>query len=557
MHSNACGSDRFRRARCKACCAALLAAIAATAPAWADDLTEDPYDLRALEAREVRIGHIRLIVDDVFDTGNPREDKASFRLANALHRRTRRETIESQLLFRSGDLLSVQKLEETERILRSRGYLSAAEVRAVRIENGLIDLEVRVHDVWTLSPGIGFGRAGGENRSSIELEEANFLGLGSKLALSRTFDVDRSALELEYAHTNLFGTWWQIAARHADASDGASTALEVGLPFYSLDARRSFSMRLSRDEREQPLYDLGRETSRLRVSRTVAAFETGFSRGLRAGWTRRWLAGVRLDETELAAAEDDASAVFERRRLFYPWIGLELLEDRYRCEQNLDQIGRVEDLYLGRSLRAELGWSPGAGSTSDAAVLSLNGRWSLSPNDRDLLQLEASGAGRLEGGEPRSFRTQVVIRGYHRLTPRQLLASHLSVVALRNPDPEQQLLLGGDSGLRGYPLRFQSGERHALATLEYRFFTDWCPLRLARVGGAVFFDTGRAWSGSGGLASEAGWLSDIGFGLRLGNTRSSHGSVLHLDLAVPLNRNIPGAGSIDSLQFLVKTRTSF
>ena len=54
-----------------------------------------------------------------------------------------------------------------------------------------------------------------------------------------------------------------------------------------------------------------------------------------------------------------------------------------------------------------------------------------------------------------------------------------------------QLLLGGDNGLRGYPLRYQSGDRRALFTIEERAYTDWYPFRLVRVGGAVFYDPRR------------------------------------------------------------------
>jgi len=61
-------------------------------------------------------------------------------------------------------------------------------------------------------------------------------------------------------------------------------------------------------------------------------------------------------------------------------------------------------------------------------------------------------------------------------------------------DLDNQILLGGDNGLRGYPLRYQDGTARALWTVEQRFFTDWYPFRLFRVGAAVFFDTGRTWA---------------------------------------------------------------
>ena len=54
-------------------------------------------------------------------------------------------------------------------------------------------------------------------------------------------------------------------------------------------------------------------------------------------------------------------------------------------------------------------------------------------------------------------------------------------------------MLGGDNGLRGYPLRYQAGDDNALMTLEQRFYSNWQPLKLFNVGAAVFFDAGRTW----------------------------------------------------------------
>jgi outer membrane protein assembly factor BamA len=102
-------------------------------------------------------------------------------------------------------------------------------------------------------------------------------------------------------------------------------------------------------------------------------------------------------------------------------------------------------------------------------------------------------------------------------------------------------------------LRYESGTSRALFTVEQRFYTDWYPFRLVRVGGAIFADVGRTW-GSGVVGnSDPGLLRDVGFGLRLGNTRSGLGNVLHIDFAFPLN-NLVG---IQRFQVLVQTMQSF
>ena len=136
------------------------------------------------------------------------------------------------------------------------------------------------------------------------------------------------------------------------------------------------------------------------------------------------------------------------------------------------------------------------------------------------------------------------------------LGGHLFFAALeaevgRELDPETQILLGGDSGLRGYPLRYQSGNGRALATVEQRFFTSWYPLRLVHVGAAVFCDGGRTWSAPPGFA-ELGLLKDVGLGLRLSSGRSGLGSVIHVDLAFPLD----GDPSIDRVQWLIQAKPS-
>jgi hemolysin activation/secretion protein len=122
-----------------------------------------------------------------------------------------------------------------------------------------------------------------------------------------------------------------------------------------------------------------------------------------------------------------------------------------------------------------------------------------------------------------------------------------------NPDPELQLMLGGDNGLRGYPLRYQAGASRALFTLEERYYTSWQPLKLFNVGAAAFLDVGRVWGEDAYAASPRGWLGDVGIGLRLGSARSSEGNVLHIDLAAPLDRT-PG---LDPWQILIETRRSF
>jgi len=129
----------------------------------------------------------------------------------------------------------------------------------------------------------------------------------------------------------------------------------------------------------------------------------------------------------------------------------------------------------------------------------------------------------------------------------------LSATAGSNLDADQQILLGGDNGLRGYPLRYQSGEGRWLFTAEQRWFTNWYPFQLFNVGAAVFYDMGATWGRDPLGTPSQGLLRDIGFGLRLGSARSALGNVLHIDVAYPLD----GDESVKKVQFLIETKKSF
>ena len=211
-------------------------------------------------------------------------------------------------------------------------------------------------------------------------------------------------------------------------------------------------------------------------------------------------------------------------------------------------------MYFGTEISGEVGYSDAAfGADRNAIMLTAKALRGMELTELQQLFLTGDFSSRIEDGRARNLIADAGAKYYWRWRPDWLLYAAVSGTVTDSLDPDMQLLLGGDNGLRGYPLRYESGESRALFTVEQRFYTDWYPFRLVRVGGAVFADVGRTW-GSGVIGnSDPGLLRDVGFGLRLGNTRSGLGNVLHIDFAFPLN-NIAG---IQRFQFLVQTMQSF
>ena len=514
-----------------------------------------PTDIELEEAGAI-IGKIALEAQDVFDSSDPMDDSTLFRLANRLHVSTLPHTIESQLLFAPGSRYSGHTLAESERILRSSRYLYDAHIRPVAYHDGVVDIEVRSRDVWTLTPGFSFGRSGGRNTVGFELEELNLLGLGSELSIAAMSGVDRDSKTLIYRDRQLFGSWWGLSAELAETSDGHDRALALEQPFYALDARRAGGVVIEDDDRVDPLYDLGKVVRQFRTQQKLAAVYGGWSAGLRNGWTQRWRAGLRYDASNFSALPDAPTgfAAPPDRKLAYPFMGYERLQDAYVTTRNRDQIERTEDFCVGWRFAAELGWADRAfGSDRNALITSASLSKGLDLTPRQSLMLGGALSGRIEQSDLVNGLASASARYYFRQSDRRLLFTTFEVDATSRLDPERQILLGGDNGLRGYPLRYQAGEGRFLFTAEQRWFSNWYPFRLFNVGAAAFFDMGRTWGDNPTGTPSLGLLKDVGVGLRLGNSRSASGNVLHIDVARPLD----GDGSISGVQFLVETKARF
>jgi len=537
--------------------ALLLAALAGHA-------AEQPPlpSLQDLEDAGAVIGEIHVVTHDVFDLDNPKENNWLFRLANTVHIKTRPGVIRGQLLFHTGEPLSVQKIEETERLLRGNSYLYEVHIRPVALHDGIVDLEVVTRDTWSLELGAGASYAGGTTSGSAKIGDKNLLGTGISLSVGTqaTSEVSsaggsRRAVNVDLNYPYAMDGHTILAYGHSTFTDGSAQGFSVTRPFYHLDARWAGDLSAFKDSRLLTRYADGSPIGQFRRVAESANVSGGWSNGLIDGWTHRYSIGLRYLQENYMPDPLDPAPPPEDRTLYTPYFHYQVVEDDYRQTENVNSIGRPEYQQLGLQFNADLGQSlRRLGSTESVTQYgaSLSGGFRFS--ERRTLLAAGSFSGEYANGKSDNLYLGGSLTYYQRRSNGALLYLYLQGDGTDFSDDAHYLSLGGDTGLRGYPTNYRLGERRVLFTAEQRFYSDWYPFQLFRVGGAVFYDIGSAWGGPyDANAGQVHWYADAGIGLRLLSARSARGQTLHIDLAFPLHHD----PTIKAYQLTIESKTSF
>ncbi len=509
---------------------------------------------------DARIGEVHFHRQPIFDTRDPKQDNALYRAINTINIRTWESTLQARLVFREGQRYEPQRLDESERALRELDFLVGAWVRPFRVCDDRVDVAVVTRDSWTFVPSIGVSRSGGETSTSVGLTDQNFLGSGKEVSVSHSSDADRDETSFAYRDPNLFGSHWVADIGYDERSDGRGRNFALERPFYRAGAQWSLALETRRDSREDSLFFGGDKFSTFRRDFEEHGVHYGHSLGQTSRADRRLLIGYRYRRDRFSEVpEEQAPEPFpDDRILAYPWVGLQWQENQFHETINLTQMQRVEDVRDGIDFSTRIGFSDrGLGASEDRVILENEFSDSLVATERQFADYKVTQEGhyRLDRNETENLKVTVRGRyfygGMHRQTS---WATRLEFTGARNLTPDEQLLIGGDTGLRGYPRSYQTGDRRALFSLEKRYFSNWHPFRLFRLGGVAFFDAGRAWFVDGRPnGPDEGVLKDVGLGLRLASSRVEINRMLHLDFAVPLD----GDDDISRYQVLIRGRSEF
>lgn len=508
-------------------------------------------DLSGYEGKIIK--RIEIVRKNVFDDLIEENTRFYYRWANSLHIKTRETVVRSELLFDVGEPFDIDKIIESERNLRLRGFIGEAVVTAEPNGPDGVDLTVTTIDYWSTKISVFSELGGGDYVIGAAASEVNFLGYGQTVEISAQAGSEQDGYSFFVAEDRLGGSRLATSLFYADYTLGEGFSFSLARPQYSLSVNTGFSTRYMRNSGIGRLFFEGEEF--FRYNRTIYEFDlkTVYSLGRfrRADFYLDYTYNSRDYSPENIDSPFNYLIPADETRS-YPTIGVGFSLIEYDLARFLDEAGTPEDLTLGASLSFSLGRSLSAfgadfQGTRPEISLSVLSR----PADRIFLGAKDIVWWWLHSGRNIEIRHRTEAMLYYKTGATQVLALRgLTDFAWRQKD-NYQVILGGRNGLRGYSAYEFSGNRLALGNLEYRFYF---PLEIltVRLGAAAFFDIGNVWY-RGEKIDPTDLKSDLGIGLRFGLTRSSTSRVLRLDLAKSLSDNDLFVSFATGMLFSLKT----
>ena len=219
---------------------------------------------------------------------------------------------------------------------------------------------------------------------------------------------------LGYADGNVFGSRVQPAA---PCSRTRATAIGASSP------SSGRSSRSTRPGRSAARFTTSSASTRCTTwaKRSTSSATTSTRRRCRAAGraalverhAQRWLFGITSEEHTFRPTPDVPQPLLlpPDRKLVYPWIGWQWIEDDYREMTELNDMGRTEDISLGLNLFASIGFAKRSyGSDRDATLFDVAAEKGWEPGGPGrLLLLETGASTRREDVGYRN--SQVYVRG--------------------------------------------------------------------------------------------------------------------------------------------------
>lgn len=495
------------------------------------------YPMEVLSQEPV-VGSIFIDRSNVFDPTFPDQRQQFYRIVNHLHIVTKKSIVEQELLFESGDPFDPKLLEESERNLRVLGIFRDVSIFPLPERDGVIDVVVHTEDAWSTEPQLNIGGTSENRELEMGLVEKNLFGYAKTVSFVFQDQTERESVEFHYFDPRLRGSRYRLELEYETRTDGFSLLGGVDRPFYSLRTPWAFRVSGIGLDQTDVLYESGDAVSSF--DHSVHQFSGSYGHKIAQQgdvYHRLFFSYLYRDDDFTETSSTDPDLFPEDRRFSQFALSYRRIEDGFLKTNYINAFEREEDFNLGNVFTLSMGYSPKLlGGDRDRQFFSLSDSQGYKFDQRHFIRGAFSVSGRYTAGKIEDTIQRAVVNYYYywEWLLRQTLALHFEEMMTWNLDKDSQLLLGGDTGLRGYPQRQFTGNKLMLFSLEDRLFFIEDFLHIVSPGAVIFFDSGFVWPEGEGFDLRD-FRSDAGFGFRLGVTRSSTVHVIRIDFAWALD----------------------
>lgn len=523
------------------------------------------------------VGEVTLHQSDIFTTQEVAEatglNGLLRRSMNSFHADTHPWVIRKELLFAPGQIYRPDLLAESERNLRSLGFLNNVRV-APRdtTADGRVNVDVHTRETWTLTTEFSFALAGdGEVRWDASVADKNFLGHGFELrgAMGHELDADYGRAYLKLNRS--FGTPLSLVVSLDERSDGHDRNLRVALPFRADDQWWSAGIRVwdqqrnvrwylsnggcagadpTREDRLYTLLPRERSGMQLDIMRRIGQRESRrvwrLGAGLRISRLDYHVSGSGhvlsdgrvADLSSLAAPGGNMAR--ETGSTVWPYLIASSKSRRWVKTRYLLRYGNQEDVLLDPSFLVMIGpaGTVVGSSAGDGDRLRVEGEFqNWSQVGRGFLVQRVDGLAVFGNSRDKFHRLDAVLGAVLRLGAEErpfTLKTYVEGVHSEGLRGDMVPVLGLDRGLRTLGLDGMVGPQLLRWSTELGRGLGWSPLDLARMGWGLYYGGGLArWSDEDRDLSDA--RHEVGVGLRLGFTRSGNSPVARVDVTRDLS----------------------
>tara|TARA_R110001592_G_scaffold123666_2_gene331850 strand:- start:1221 stop:2897 length:1677 start_codon:yes stop_codon:yes gene_type:complete len=465
------------------------------------------------------------------------------RWANWLHIKTKVKTLKNEsAFFLSQCDKKKPDLEELERHLRTKKYLRDAEVSYDENDERI---QVKTWDNWSLLPTASLGRQGGQNNFSWGVKERNFLGLGIYAKAEAYSDVQRSGNRIISTVPLFQKQNIDLKFIFANNDDGKQKSIFLQKDFVSFHTNYAYTFGLNDEQRVDTIFQNGDDKAKFKHDIIVKKIGFAWLKQNTENYAVHYSLGLTQDEHSFNAFNSGKNSLPSQqlpqdRALLYPWVGFEYIEKDFKKLTNIHLITQIEDFNNGWQVNTKIGLGNGNQKNAAWSILQADVSKGYFFNDTlFLIDLKF----RNENYKTNNDRFYAKLKSelFYPFSNQWVFYLNNITTISSNQYLDSPISIGGDTGLRGFPLQYQQGNNSIKLTSELRYYPHISLFKLVDLAAAAFIDTGKAF-GRNTVEQveniENGWLYSAGIGARLYSPHSSkEHQIIHIDLAFPISNN--------------------